>query len=70
MAAKKKKDDGKQNDDERRNAGALFIPAGIFIGMGYGFFLGNIAGGLFVGMGFGFVAFAITNIIMGFACRK
>ena len=56
--------------EDRRNAGALFIPAGIFLGLGYGFFMNNVPGGLFVGLGFGFVAFAITTIIMGLACRK
>jgi hypothetical protein len=59
-----------EKKDDRKNAGALFIPAGIFLGTGYGFFLDNIPGGLFIGLGFGFVAFAITTILMNACCRK
>jgi hypothetical protein len=62
--------DGKGEKDSRGDAGALFIPAGTLLGLGYGFFLENVPGGLFVGLGFGFVAFAITKIIMTSCCRK
>ena len=43
--------------------GALFIPAGACLGLGIGFFIGNIAGGVLVGVGLGFVGFAIVSII-------
>ncbi|HJX06063.1 MAG TPA: hypothetical protein VJ461_05090 [Candidatus Nanoarchaeia archaeon] len=59
-----------EKKDDRKNSGALFIPAGIFIGMGWGFLVENIPGGLFLGLGFGFVAFAITTILMNTCCKK
>jgi len=42
----------------RRNAGALFIPAGIFLGLGLGFIVDNLVGGIMVGFGLGFFAYA------------
>jgi len=45
------------------NAG-LFIPAGLFLGLGIGFFLDKVVGGLFVGLGIGFVALAIARIVI------
>jgi hypothetical protein len=55
MVEEKKKDN--------RGFGALFIPAGIFIGMGLGFLLGNFAAWMFLGFGLGFLGFAITFVI-------
>ncbi len=42
------------------NAG-LFIPAGIFLGLAYGSYIGNLPFGFFVGIGTGFLLFAITS---------
>lgn len=39
----------------------LFIPAGLFIGMGVGFFTDQLVGGIFVGLGLGFLAMAISK---------
>lgn len=50
--------------EDRNDAGGLFIPAGIFIGLGIGFLVNNIVGGLFLGLGAGFVVFAITKMAM------
>jgi len=44
-------------------AGILFVPAGIFIGLGIGLLAKDLAGGLFVGMGAGFFGFALTEIL-------
>lgn len=49
---------------------ALFIPAGIFIGMGVGFLANNLPAGLFIGMGAGFVAFAIAKLTCKCNCKK
>jgi len=49
-------------DKHRGDSGGLFIPAGIFVGLGLGFFLNNMVGGLFVGLGLGFVVFAIVRL--------
>ncbi len=50
----------KCNEDDDRSG--LFIPAGIFIGMGVGFMTDQLVGGLFLGMGFGFLGMAISRI--------
>ena len=52
----------KESSSSKYGLGGLFIPAGIFIGMGVGFIIDNLVGGLFVGMGLGFFAFALTAI--------
>ena len=43
----------------------LFIPAGLFIGMGIGWAMGYLVQGLFIGLGSGFLAMAITRLIFG-----
>jgi len=40
----------------------LFIPAGLFIGMGIGWALGYLVQGLFIGLGTGFLAMAIARL--------
>ncbi|MBX4190217.1 hypothetical protein KW791_02905 [Candidatus Parcubacteria bacterium] len=50
----------KFNKPERVTRGALFIPAGLFIGTGMGIASENIFSGAFVGLGFGFAIFAIS----------
>jgi hypothetical protein len=45
---------------DEKGKGALFIPAGLFIGMGIGFILNNLPAGIFIGLGVGFVAFTIS----------
>lgn len=52
---------------ERKEKGALFIPAGLFIGMGLGFWYNQLVVGLFLGLGVGFLLFAITQL---FSKRK
>jgi hypothetical protein len=46
--------------DDRWGRGALFIPAGLFLGFGIGFLIDNIPGGMFLGFGIGFFAYAIS----------
>ncbi len=43
----------------------LFIPAGLFIGMGIGWALGYLVQGLFIGLGAGFLAMALTRLKAG-----
>ncbi len=43
------------------NPAALFIPAGLFLGMGLGFLYNNLVAWLFIGLGAGFVGFAVAN---------
>ncbi|MBW3020807.1 hypothetical protein KY334_05905 [Candidatus Woesearchaeota archaeon] len=53
----------KQKCDKTKcdNPAGLFIPAGIFIGMGVGFIINELVGGLFLGLGAGFLLMAITG---------
>lgn len=47
----------KQNEDSR----GLFIPAGLFIGMGIGFITNQLIGGILLGLGFGFLGIILTK---------
>ena len=49
--------------DKKKNAGGLFIPAGLFIGMGIGWALGFLVQGMFIGLGVGFLAFGIIMLV-------
>ncbi len=53
---KKKK---KRKDDY----GALFIPAGVLTGIGFGFLYDNLPAGLFIGLGLGFTLFALSGLL-------
>lgn len=46
---------------DKKNPSGLFIPAGIFIGMGFGFLFGDLVAGLFIGMGGGFIGTAVMQ---------
>ncbi len=48
--------------DKKKSTGGLFIPAGLFLGMGWGFLVDNIVAGIFIGLGLGFAAFAIYEV--------
>jgi hypothetical protein len=47
----------------RRDMGGLFIPACLFLGMGWGFVADKLVGGLFIGLGVGFLLFALVNLL-------
>jgi len=48
--------------DKRKEAGGLFIPAGLFLGFAYGLMNGNMLVGLYGGLGLGFLLFAIVSV--------
>lgn len=48
----------------RKGASALFIPAGLFIGMGVGFATGNLVASMFVGLGSGLLLFALVMVLV------
>ncbi len=54
MADKKKKKDDYEG---------IFIPAGVLLGLGFGFLLNNLVAFLFIGLGAGFLAMAITKLV-------
>jgi hypothetical protein len=49
--------------DKRKSAGGLFIPAGLFIGMGIGWLMDYLVAGLFIGLGTGFLLYGIAYLI-------
>jgi len=48
---------------DNKGMGGLFIPAGLFIGMGIGFLTDKLVPGMFIGLGAGFALFAIAYLI-------
>jgi hypothetical protein len=48
--------------DKKKSMGGLFIPAGLFLGFGFGFLIENVVAGMFLGLGLGFAAFAIYEV--------
>ena len=52
----------KAKQKENKDLGGLFIPAGLFLGMGLGFIIDKLVAGLFIGLGAGFLLFAIVNL--------
>ena len=42
----------------------LFIPAGLFMGMGVGWALGYLVQGIFIGLGVGFCSMAIMQAVL------
>jgi hypothetical protein len=48
---------------DKDHPGALFIPAGVLLGMGIGFWSGEFLAGLFIGLGSGFLLFAVSLFI-------
>ena len=55
---------GEPKKGKRNGSGGLFIPAGLFIGMGTGWALGYLVQGMFIGLGAGFLAFGIVMLVM------
>jgi hypothetical protein len=45
----------------REDNSGIFIPAGLLLGLGYGFVTGQWVGGVLFGLGFGFLATAIAR---------
>ena len=48
---------------DKAGIGGLFIPAGLFVGMGIGFLTNNLVAGMFIGLGAGFALFALYAVI-------
>ena len=57
-------EEGEPKKAKKKGAGGLFIPAGLFIGMGIGWVLGYLVQGMFIGLGLGFLVFAIIMLMM------
>ena len=57
-----------QSKEQKKQWGitGVAIPAGLFIGMGIGFLIGNITAGIFLGLGGGFLVMLIGMLILQF----
>ena len=57
-----------QSEKQKKQWGitGVAIPAGLFIGMGIGFLIGNITAGIFLGLGGGFLVMLIGMLILQF----
>jgi hypothetical protein len=55
-----------QPDDQKKqwSITGVAIPAGLFIGLGIGFLVNNIAGGIFIGLGAGFFVMMIGMLVL------
>ena len=49
---------------QKKDISGLFIPAGLFLGMGIGWVFGQLVPGLFIGLGVGFAAMAIARMLL------
>ena len=49
--------------DVKKDNSGLFIPAGLFLGLGFGFIFNQIVAGVLLGLGVGFLAMAIANFL-------
>ena len=58
----------KESEEQKKQWGitGVAIPAGLFIGMGFGFLVNNITAGIFLGLGVGFLAMMIGMLILQF----
>ncbi len=60
VKAKTKKSNSKKS--KKNDAAGIFVPAGLLIGMGVGFLLGNLVAWLFLGLGLGFLTMALIKL--------
>jgi len=52
-----------KDKDKKKEPAALFIPAGVLIGIGLGFAYGNIPAGTMIGLGVGFLIMAVIMLL-------
>ena len=50
---------------KRWEVSGVFVPAGLFIGMGLGLLFGHMVVGLFVGLGAGLLVMALVHLAFG-----
>ncbi|MGV8169458.1 MAG: hypothetical protein ACP5N3_05365 [Candidatus Nanoarchaeia archaeon] len=59
--AKKKEVKVSAKERNENNKAGLFIPAGVLLGLGFGFLFKNVPAFLFLGLGVGFLFFALAK---------
>ena len=53
-----------EGQGKKMGIGALFIPGGLFLGMGTGWAFDNFVPGLFVGLGTGLLVFTLILLVL------
>lgn len=48
---------------KKHDSAALFIPAGVILGVGVGLLLNQVAAGAMIGLGLGFLSYAIISVM-------
>ena len=64
MEEEETKEEETKEKEDKRGMGGLFIPAGLFVGMGIGFLTDTLVPGMFIGLGAGFALFAISYLLI------
>lgn len=59
-ATRNKAASASKKKSKKDDSAGVFIPAGVCLGLGLGFLLGNLVAWFFIGLGVGFVAMAIA----------
>ena len=59
----KKKVNKTISESKQEDHSGLFIPAGLFLGLGIGLFYGNPGTGVLIGLGVGFLGMAIAKLL-------
>jgi hypothetical protein len=57
--------DEKEETKNKWEVAGVCLPAGLFIGMGIGWALGNMVAGMFIGLGAGFLGMVIVRLKTG-----
>ncbi len=57
--------DEKDESKNKWEVPGVCIPAGLFIGMGIGWALGNMVSGMFIGLGAGFLGMVLVRLKTG-----
>lgn len=52
-----------KEEHKKHDSAALFIPAGVILGVGVGLMLEQVASGAMIGLGLGFLAYAIISVM-------
>jgi len=55
---------GETKKSKRKEFAGVFIPAGLFIGMGIGFATDSFVSWMFIGLGAGFLLFALAMVLI------
>jgi hypothetical protein len=55
--------DKDKKEQEENKRGAIFIPAGVLLGLGIGMVYNNVAAGILIGLGVGFTLYAIITVL-------